>query len=546
MKKTTAIVLVGMLLIVGYGNTVFGKEESQSLLMKKEMYLPIEDSGPQEEWNVTFGGNNYDVFFTVQETSDGGFIALGGRDATAFDIGGDCWLVKTDENGTMLWNRTFGGSKTDNGHGVTQTMDGGFIISAITESYGAGSADAWVIKTDAYGVEQWNRTYGGSSYDVAEKTVPQTIDEGFLIVGSTLSFGAGGRDGWLIKINSTGAEQWNKTYGTANNEHFWEVHITSDGGFVLIGFMENISAQRRDAWVVKTDSNGIMQWEKKFGPANQGLSIQQTSDDGFVLLAEVPDTIFGGYLNAWMAKINQNGDEQWNKLFITPKGDDRFAIYHNIQCTSDGCFIMTGITNGKTPVYSEGDLWLTKIDQNGNVLWEKIIGGTQYDSTYTVAVTSDNGYIVSGMTKSFGSGNGFNAWLVKISDYDNQRPSKPDKPDGKIRGKPGSEYTYTSSCIEPDGEFLYYFWDWGDNNYSYWIGPFNSSELAKETYSWGQKGVYSVRVKAKDIFGGESDWSDPSLITMPYSYNKPILPFLELLFMRFPHAFPILRQLLGY
>ena len=538
--------MIGMLVIVSYGNTVFGKEGTSSLLTKKNMNLLIGGSGPQEEWNVTFGGDKYDVFFTVRETTDGGFITVGGRDATAFDIGGDCWLVKTDAGGSMQWNRTFGGSKTDNGHGILQTTDGGFIISAITESFGAGSADAWVIKTDATGSEQWNRTYGGYSYDSTGKTIAGTSDGGYLIAGSTLSFGAGGRDGWLIKINTTGDEQWNKTYGTKNNEHFWEVHITSDGGYVMIGFVENNSAQRRDAWVVKTDSNGDTQWEKLFGPANQGLSIQQTSDNGFVLLAEVKDTIFGGYLNAWMVKIDQNGNEQWNKLFITPKGDDRFAIHHNIKPTSDGCFIMTGITNGKTPIYSLGDLWLTKIDQNGDILWEKIIGGTQYDSTYSVEAISDGGYIVSGMTGSFGSGDGFNAWLVKISDYDNQRPSKPDKPDGKIRGKPGTEYTYTSSCIEPDGEPLYYIWDWGDNNYSYWFGPCNSGEPAEATYSWGQKGGYSVRVKTKDIFGGESDWSDPLTITMPCSYNIPFIQFWMKLLERFPNAFPICRYILDF
>ena len=170
--------------------------------MRKEINLTIRSSGPQEEWNVTFGGDKYDVFFSVQETTDGGFIALGGRDATAWDTGGDCWLVKTDHNGNLQWDRTFGGSKTDNGHGILQTTDGGFIISAITESFGAGSADAWVIKTDANGIEQWNKTFGGVSYDLAEKTIPQTSDGGFLLVGSTQSFGAGGRDGWLIKIDA--------------------------------------------------------------------------------------------------------------------------------------------------------------------------------------------------------------------------------------------------------------------------------------------------------------------------------------------------------
>jgi hypothetical protein len=205
---------------------------------------------------------------------------------------------------------------------------------------------------------------------------------------------------------------------------------------------------------------------------------------------------------------------------------------------------MAGVTNAVTPVYTVGDLWLTKVDQNGNVLWEKIISGTQYDSTYTVEPTSDDSYIISGMTKSFGEGDNFNAWLVKISDYDNQRPSKPDTPSGKIRGKTGNEYTYTSRCIEPDGEPLYYIWDWGDYNFTYWIGPSNSGQTAEASNSWGQKGEYAVRVKTKDIYGGESSWSDPLTITMPCSYT-PLYHFFDWLFQRFPNAFPILRHLMG-
>ena len=527
--------------------TYLNQDNQISLCDLKLTGIAFLNDGQKEEWNVTFGGDRYDVFFTVQETGDGGFIAVGGRDATSWDVGGDCWLVKTDKNGNMQWNKTFGGGKTDNGHGVLQTSDGGYIISAITESYGAGSADAWVIKTDADGNELWNKTYGGSSYDLAEKTIPQTPDDDFLIVGNTLSFGTdGSRDGWLIKIDANGNEKWNKTYGCKDSEHFWEVHITSDGNYVMIGYTENSSTHRRDAWVVKTDSDGVLLWEKKYGPAYQGLSIHETSDNGYILLAEVKDTVFGGYLNAWMVKIDENGDEEWRKMFITPHGEDRFAVHHNIKINQVGECILTGVTNAKLPVYSVGDLWLTKTDENGNILWEKIIGGPKYDTTYTLDFTSDGGFILSGMTKNFGTGNNFNAWLVKFSDYENQRPNKPSKPTGKNHGDPKEEYTFSSTATEPDSEQLYYAWDWGDGNYSYWLGPYSSGEITKATYSWEKGGNYKVRVKAKDVHGGESEWSDPLTVTIPrdksFNFN---FNFLEWMFERFPNAFPILRYIFG-
>ena len=548
-KKLVGIFVCTLFMISTFATAVNVKthshEDNQISLSDPEMVgIAFLNDGPEEEWNVTFGGDRYDVFFTVQETGDGGFIAVGGRDASAWDIGGDSWLVKTDENGNMQWNKTFGGQKTDNGHGVLQTSDDGYIISAITESYGAGSADAWVIKTDVDGNELWNKTYGGYFYDLAEKTIPLTPNEEFLIVGSTLSFGTeGSRDGWLIKIDADGNEKWNKTYGTKDSEHLWEVHITSDGEYVMIGYVENSSTRRRDAWVLKTDADGDLQWEKKYGPAYQGLSIHETADNGYILIAEVKDTVFGGYLNAWMVKINEDGDEKWTKLFITPQGEDCFAVHHNIQHIQDTEFILTGVTNAELPVYSVGDMWLTKTDGDGNILWEKIIGGPEYDTTYTVDLTSDGGFISAGMTKSFGTGDNFNAWLVKVSDYENQRPNKPSKPTGQKRGKPGKEYTFSSTATEPDSEQLYYAWDWGDGNYSYWLGPYSSGEISKATYSWKKEGNYKVRVKGKDVHGGESDWSDSLTVTMPRVKLVPTL--LQRLLEIFPNVFPILRYILG-
>jgi len=544
-RNRVCVELILFILIASIVPCISGNvKEGDDVSSNSDVQMNLLGDGPVEQWNVTFGGDKYDVFFGVQETADSGFIAIGGKDASSWDIGGDCWLVKTDSNGDMQWNKTFGGGKTDNGHGVLQTMDGGFIISAITESYGAGSADAWVIRTDDVGNELWNKTYGGYSYDLVEKTILQTTDECFLIVGSTISFGTGGsRDGWLIKIDGDGNEQWNKTYGTKDSEHFWEAHVTSDGGCVMIGYVDNSSTHHRDAWVVKTDDNGDLEWEKKVGPAYQGLSIHQTTDNGYILLAEVKDTVFGGYLNAWMVKIDEDGDEEWTKLFITPQGEDCFAVHHNIQFTRYGDFILTGVINAKLPVYSVGDLWLTKTDENGNIFWEKIIGGSEYDTTYMVGLTSDGGYICSGMTKSFGTGNNFNAWLVKVSDYENQRPNKPEKPDGKTKGKSGNEYTYSSVASEPDGECLYYIWDWGNDNYSYWLGPFESGQTAEASYVWDSEGGYSVRVKVKDIFGGESCWSDPLHIKMPKNkiIYRPFLQFLE----SHPNLFPLLRCILG-
>jgi len=128
----------------------------------------------------------------------------------------------------------------------------------------------------------------------------------------------------------------------------------------------------------------------------------------------------------------------------------------------------------------------------------------------------------------------------------NHEPVKPNQPSGPTNGKKGQEYSYTTSTTDPDGDQVYYLWDWGDGNNSGYLGPYNSGVTISTTHKWAVKGSYSIKVKAKDIYGKESSWSDPLPITMPYSFNRPILQFLELLFQRFSHAFPILRHLLGY
>lgn len=548
-KKIVLMLIVGILIISGLNVNAISEKEIKSITTytnTDEIDESILNNGPEEEWNITFGGDRYDVFFVVKETSDGGFISLGGIDAESWDIGGDCLLVKTDKTGNIIWNKKFGGSNTDNGHGIIQTNDGGYIISAITESYGAGSMDAWAIKTDSAGNEEWNNTFGGNSYDLIEKSIEYTSDGGYLLVGSTYSFGTSNSlDGWLIKIDENGNELWNKTYGTKNKEHLWEVQKTSDEGYVMIGYVHNTTTQRRDAWVVKTDEDGNEQWNKKFGPAYQGLSIKEAHDGGYVFLSEVKDSEFGGYLNAWMVKTDKYGNEEWNKTFITPKGEDCFAVHHYIQKTPDGAYILAGVTNAVLPVYSVGDMWISKIDEHGNILWEKIIGGEKYDTTYTVDLTSDGGFIVSGMTESFGSGDDFDAWLVKVSDYENQRPNKPSKPKGKSLGKPGNDYTFKTSATEPDEETLYYIWDWDDKNYSYWLGPYKSGETTEETYNWQEKGEYFVRVKVKDIFGGESEWSESFKINIPR--NKATNQYqylLEHLFERFPNVYILLKFLI--
>ena len=219
------------------------------------------------DWWKTFGGISYDAATSVQQTSDGGYIAAGST--TLSGLGGeDVWLIKTDSDGNAEpgWPKTFGGIGYDGASSVQQTTDGGYIVAGTTYSYGAGMSDVWLIKTDADGNAEpgWPKTFGGSNYDWGT-SAQQTTDGGYIVAGVTSSYGAGGDDVWLIKTDADGNVEpgWPKTFGGADYEGAASVQQTTDGGYIIAGYIHSIP----DVWLIKTDSNGNIEpgWPKTFG-----------------------------------------------------------------------------------------------------------------------------------------------------------------------------------------------------------------------------------------------------------------------------------------
>jgi len=250
-------------------------------------------------WEKTYGGGNECWGFSVQQTTDGGYIVCGVKSSGSPNWS-DVYLIKTDGNGDSLWTKTYGGIDWDQGYCVQQTSDGGYIITGRkTTSHLNPDYDIYLIKTDGNGIEQWNQTFGGIGNDLG-LSVQQTTDGGYIITGSTYSGGN------LIKTDSQGDSLWTKTYGPGPG---YLVQQTTDGGYIITGYTNGDSLQNGDVFLIKTDGNGDSLWTQTYGDTDleQGFSVQQTTDGGYIITGRKCSSGNSG-CNIYLIKTNSQGN----------------------------------------------------------------------------------------------------------------------------------------------------------------------------------------------------------------------------------------------
>ncbi len=363
--------------------------------------------GPEIIFERTFGGTGMDRGVFVSQTDDGGYVLTGVT--SSFGAGAeDVYLVRTNPAGDEMWSQTFGGTDDDNGWAVQQTPDGGFIIAGFTSSFGAGGVDVYLIRTDSMGELLWTKTYGGEGDDYAWAIQPAT-DGGYIIAGQTESFGAGNVDAYLIRIDEDGEALWEQTYGGGDVDRSFSVQQTSDGGFILAGITFSFGAGGRDGYAVKTDSAGALQWERTFGDFGDDVahSIDHTDDGGYLVMGYTNSFDAEDY-DVYLIKLDALGETQWTQIF-GGRADDR--VITGAQ-TADGGYILVGYT--KSFGAGNWDAYLIKTDPTGNPQWTKTFGGKMEDTGYTVSQTDDGGYILTGYTRNTGAGLR-DVYLIKIN-----------------------------------------------------------------------------------------------------------------------------------
>jgi hypothetical protein len=307
-------------------------------------------------------------------------------------------LLATLCTGQATFERTYGGSYRDEGLCVWLTSDGGYLISGSTESFGVGMTDVYLIKIDSLGDTAWTKAYGGADFECGQ-SVQQTLDSGCIIAGYTESFGAGLLDVYLVKTDASGDTQWTRTYGGPSYDCAYSVQQTQDSGYIVAGYTESFGAGLLDVYLVKTDASGDTQWTRTYGGSSYdcAYSVQQMQDGGYII-AGYTESFGEGGQDIYFVRTDASGDTLWARTYGGPNYDCGYSVRE----TPAGGYVGGGYTES----FGAGlrDVYLVWTDSSGNTIWLDTYGGTDYDCAYSVLPTMDGGYLVAGYTESWGAG----------------------------------------------------------------------------------------------------------------------------------------------
>ncbi len=430
------------------------------------------------DWEKSFGGKHSEYLFDAQPTADYGFILAGSSlskksgNKTEDNAGNlDYWVWKMDEGGDMDWQKSFGGSGIDMLYSVRNTRDGGFILGGTSNSEKSlqkkdscrGKDDFWIIKLNAKGQEEWQKTIGGAGQEQLKVIVP-TTDGGYLVGGSSASevselvkqgkpdpYGKweknrGNMDLWIIKLDAEGNVKWQKTLGGRYADVLESMEQTTDGGFIVGAYTNSPASHDKpeggygagDYWLLKLDKDGNTQWQKVFGgEADDHLYVvKQLKDKGYLLGGSSASGTSGNKqktnrkgTDIWLIRLDEAGDELWQETYNTGEADMLLSLHEN----NDGSLLLGGYTHSEVTAKAKSDRQdindyiAIKTDAKGEEKWRRSIGSDGDDILRKMIETRDGGYIMAGtsngkISRNRNSGKGGNDfWVVKLKDNDKKK-----------------------------------------------------------------------------------------------------------------------------
>lgn len=353
----------------------------------------------QSTFARTWGGTADECAYkcAIAPTSDGGFVTTG--ETNSYGVGGiDYFIAKYDSAGGLEWNKVVGGSTSDYSQYVIQTSDGGYAVTGLSDSYPAGGGyDIFLSKFDSSGNLSWSKTWGGSADDYGQSLI-QTSDGSYVVASITSSYGAGGWDMLLTKLDSSGNMIWNKTWGGPGTDESMEINKDASGNYIVAGWTDGYGAGLYDAVLLKYDPNGNLIWQRTWGGSSYdvGESVVATADGGYAMTGYT--SLGAGGYDLFLAKYDSAGTLMWNRTLGAAGTDDGRQVVQ----AADGSYIITGYTSS----YGAGgnDLLLAKYDSSGNFVWARTMGGSSDEDSRGLAMTTDGGYVAAAYTKSFGAG----------------------------------------------------------------------------------------------------------------------------------------------
>ena len=370
---------------------------------------------PSTTWAAVYGGISSNGASRVAishanaiATAPNGDIIIAGN-TFGFGAGGsDFWVLRLSGNGSIIWQKTFGGSDDDYANAVAVTPNGDIIVAGDTSSFGNGGWDTLIIRLDGRGNVKWEKTYGGED-DEYTNAVAIAQNGDIITAGSTSSFGAGNADVWVMRLSPDGDVKWQRAYGGPNDDEAYAVALTSGGNIVVSGYTSSFGAGDWDAWILRLDGNGSVIWQKTYGgEKSDEANAVAISPNGDIITAGSTSSFGAGDSDLWVLRLSGTGNVKWAKAYGGKKDDYANAV----ALTPSGDIIVAGGT------YSFGaggkDLWVLKLDGEGNVKWEKTYGEKHDDTANGVAVAPNGDILIAGGAYSITSG--AEAWVIRLGE----------------------------------------------------------------------------------------------------------------------------------